>query len=443
MVPKTSVLTLQRLVNNSQFLLNILQYDMQIMDGESADDPICTQFCHIPPLPFFLMSKQTFESEIEMVQAFHEKYTLSEKNRPSWFTLHFDEITSPIDTLVANNCLNFDRSENIDCMLIRIMYLHWKKFYTFRYTIRYSDFHRNIEKFQDCLNNGYFVITRYMHMFSIRDNSDAVLTMLIIAPIEDRKRFWNELIQMTTLRIYEIDCIDYFIDTCLDLSCNNINYLKFPETEEFNILSIDYKRDVLSPSSSSSSSSSSQRDIIKLSSSSLADKYKNGFNYFFSPLSYNAKVYFYSQTAVGCVRAFDRLFHKNNLVNFITDVVSEDGLQYIYYSSMSSHQMDDGFMIRFPENEEFAKETYYRQNNVDIKDKIHKVFIINPENIKLVVDADQNSPNDTEYTIFPHCLFATNIKYRLTVMQATIYKVVQYHRERILLEHSNIPALFN
>lgn len=427
LISKTSVLTLQQLINTNHFLLNIIQYEIQTV--VESNDPNNTNNKQLNDNS--LQLSPVYEMAIQNIKLFHNEYILSEEKCPPWFKLYLDEMTSPIDILVAKNCLNFHRDENIDCMLIRIMSLHWKKFYSFRYTIRYNDFMNNIEKFRRHISNNYFTITRYMHLYTY---GDLTLSMIIITPITDRKIFWSDLIQITSFRIQEINCIDFFIDTCLDLSCDNINHYKFPDNEKFQILNINYNCDVLSPPIA-------QRETLEMSSSSLIDLKKVGFNYFLSPLSYHARIYFYSQTSFGCIRAFDILLHKNNLTTLITDVVCENGELYLYYSSINVNSTDT-CEIHFNENEEFATEQFYKQNELDLKDGQYKIFLINSNNIKIIVQKSQNVQND-ECTIFPNCLFALNLKYKLTPTQTIIYKVVQYHREKLFLEYNNIPVFDN
>lgn len=430
-IVKTSILTLPHILYSSQFLLNVLQYEKQTKINtyinQSDSDSSCLSDSSS------IMSSPVYSSEIQFIQTFHSKYTLSESRTPSWFHISSTEINNnSFNVLVACNKLTFDSTENIDCMLIRVMNMHWNKFRAFLYTIKLNDFTNSIENFKQFIRDESFVITRYMHMFN-SNNDELILSMIVIIPVEKGNRV-IDLISVISMQISEIENLDMLIDTCLDLSCNNVNAMKFPNNEILQIMNINYNRDVLS-------SANSHRETLQLSTSHIYDTFKSGFNKFFSPLSYNAKVYFYSQTTYGCVRAFDRLLHSNNIANHITDVVSENGVLYIYYSSLSS-LVDDICEINFLSDEEFAKEKYYRNNSVNIYDNREmKIFILDPDNIKLVIKKNLNNSSDLEETIFPNCLFSTNIKYKLTTFQTTIFKVAQYHREKLLLEQNNIPSL--
>lgn len=446
-IAKTSVLTLQRLLNNSQFLLNVLQYEIQndVIQTLSSTSLASQTPPSATPGPLTHETQQLnqqqdcYEREIQIVQEFHNNYTLTDNSKfPHWWFINMAEITSATDVLVARNSLTFDDAENIDCKLVRIMSLHWYKYSAFKYTIEYNNFVQNIDKFKCAIRDESFIIARYMCMYKQAGNANSIATplsisMVIIGLQKNCYQFLTELIPMSS-RVVEIVSFDTFVDICFDLSNDGSNGLQFPRPQTLQLLDLNYGEDVLAP----------RRETIDICTKTTVVRPAMAFRHFFSPLNRYAKVYLYSQTKMGCVRAFDRLFELDNLANFITDVVYDGGHFYINYSSLSRKNLNDSLTVRLHSGDVFAGESYYRQQSVLAERGDLKIFLLNGENIKVVVErctsGDTEEHND-ELTLLPDCLLVTNIKYRLTPAQSTMYKVVQYHREKLLLEINRIPQV--
>lgn len=449
---KTSVLTLQRLVNNNKFLLNVLQYELQTSsdDGQLYKQPQQQQRASDYQEVIVENTEiEQFRAEIETISNFHREYTLSDSRSPSWWRINFYEVYN-IEVLVAKNKLEFPQAENIDCKLMRIISLHWNSFNIFRYTIKYDEFVENLSNFKNCIVQECFIVTRYMHMF--RDSSDGALTisMILIAKTKNCFYFCNELMGVAA-KILRITNFDTFIDICYDLSHLGSGIMKLLPVEDLQLYDLSYNNDVLAP----------KRQAIRMTTETHAEpKRKTGFNIFFSPVSEHAKLYFYSQTRYGCIRVFDRVFQKNNLANFITDVIYDNEQFFIHYSSAKLDENVPTICIRLRNDEMFATEAQYRKmecnfNLQTLSNK--KLFFIDFENIKMVVprgiDEDSCDENEEEgamgvdrddgdeTTIFPYCLLSSNIRYRLSPEQITTYKVVQYHREKLLLQMNNIPQI--
>ena len=444
-IVKTSVLTLQRLVNSSQFLLNVLQYELQT----NTDNQLCQQIQQKSPILQqacnLSVSEQTqprvdiyLKTHIAVISKFHREYTLNDSRSPSWWNINYSEVHN-IETLIANNKLEFAPSENIDCKLMRIMSLHWGNFNAFKYTINYEDFVTNIDSFQNCILQDCFVITRYMNLFKDNKDGKVKIAMILIAKTKDCFYFCNELIGVAA-KIYRITNFDIFVDICFDLSNKSNGISTFLPIENLQLYDLNYNNDVLMP----------ERQTVTISNDINAE-IKTGLNVFFSPVRDDAKLYFYSQTKYGCVRVFDRIFQKNNLANLITDIIHDSGNFYIYYSSLKLDENIPILKIELKENEAFANEIQYRRMDSSfhlqsLSEK--KLFFIDPENIKIVMEKDSRQgfqftggEEITETTSFPHCLISSNIRYKLTQEQATMFKVVQYHREKLLLEMNNIPQI--
>lgn len=496
-IAKTSMLTLQRIDNNSRFFLNVLQYDLHfelnddnnIENIYSDNNNNSTQFQlsldynnlynqeqqqqqqqyeqnNNQPTQLYQQKNHAIIQQINMrndlniylaetinVESFHNDYTLSTTNYPRWWHINYSELTSSLDSVIANNNMEFNLSENIDCNLIRIMSLYWHRYGAYHYIVKYEDFMANIEKFQMCIRQECFLVTRYIHMFVDSSDGSLTLSMIIITSMKNCLYFWNDLLPIPS-RLFEIGNLDMFIDICFDNSNDGDEYFEFPPSDNLHLFLLNYDVDVLR--SPSTTNTTTNPIPINFKTNTHVNRPKLGFNKFFSPLSKYAKVYFYSQTRYGCVRAFDRLLHNNNLANYITDIIPDsDNLLFIYYSSMKLHKHQKSFYANLRDGQVFANESYYRKitSNYDGDDVNYKVmlgkslFLLNCENIKLVVDiadddiANTNTIMEMDETLFPNCIFATNIKYRLTYAQTTTYNVVQFHREKLLLEMNNIPTI--
>lgn len=429
---RTSVLTLQTMITNKHFLLNTLQFEV-----ESGSN-----------LYFNNKNEQShkqYEREVNVVQQFHSSFTLlGDDNFPDWFHIFDNEITHEIDVLVLHNCLTFDQSENIDCRLIRLLSIRGSKYRSFKYTLNFNEFVDNIKKFEECVVNKCFVITRYIHMF-ISKTGQLSVSFIVILP---RSKCCKHLRNMRW-SFMEISNIDNFIDVCYDMSNDDQDPLQFLPSKSSDFVNLTYAQDVLLP----------KPNVINMTTSSDVTQRKIGFNKFFSPLGKHAKVYFYSQTRHGCARAFDRLLQKDNLNNYINDVLQENGENgkcYINYSSLYVDKRVQMFKINLPPDQTFAGESFYRESYFQCyyfefslqSMKGMKIFFLNSENLKIVIDNGVDSEtNNGEFTYFPNCLLATNIKYFLSNIQTNTYKVVQLNRGKLLLESNKIPqfedAIFN
>lgn len=444
---KTSVLTLQYAISDSHYLLNMLQYENYInTDKYYYGSYNKDRFIDCTPLPINDQSK--YDDEIRILNEFFYSYTLAANRFPLWWDFDWSEIKDHISVLVANNQLTFNEGENIDCRLVRIVSLHWYKFDLIKYTISCYEFIRHIEKFKECIDKKYFIITRYIQMFKYNDIDALTINMIIIKKKNEINFYWNEIMSIAK-NVSKIENFDNFIDCCFDFSNDYSLVHEFPESETLSILIHNDKNNLLI---------SNYQTTLNMSTKTNVTKSKNVFNKFFSPLSMYAKVYFYSQTYLGCVRAFDRLLNQDNLANYITDVIYDRGIFYINYSSIKIDGTTKGFFINLNEGEVFADETYHKQHEFDYKQttlKGEKIFFFNKENLKLVKTATNTNElqkhvlphcltpskanEHQEFLLFPHCLTATNIRYKLTPFQVVIFNVAQYHREKTYFEFYNVP----
>lgn len=498
---KTSMLTLQRLITYSRFLLNVVQYEFIPMsnaaatttaaaaavaaatdttktllekpntipkycdsviyehecnyydyddnEDEDEDNIATTSRSAISTLPISSSDGETNQLCIQeqYMKDFHSVYTLTDQRYPHWWRINLKELSVNYDIMIARNQLTFAAEQNIDCRLIRIMSLHWQNYIAFRYTINYSIFRKNIVRFKQCINNEIFIIPRYMDMFVDRNIHVKIdeyiqVSFIIIGQRQDRQFCFNDVLTLAH-EVIEIPDIDSFIDTCYELSNNDEEQLVFPTTKHLRILKLNYKNDVLMQNNAPVLTST-----CFLPTTTYSTQYRH---VFFAPLQREARVYFYSQTRFGCVRAFDRLLQNNNLANNILDIVHKSNTDFcINYCSLKlDKDYPFSFCIDFCPGETFANETYYMRHRYDYVFKYFndkKIFFINPDNIKLVVDNDLNkdmtsaSVTTEEVTFFPDCLLGTNLQYKLTPSQISIYEVVQYQREKLILEMNSIPT---
>lgn len=492
---KTSMLTLQRLITYSRFLLNVVQYEFIPMsnattttaaaaaavaditktllektntvpkccdniyeqecnyydyDDNEDDDNIATTSRSTVSLSAALPLSNGETNQLciqeQYIKDFHNVYTLTDQHYPHWWRINLKELFVNYDIMIARNQLTFAADQNIDCRLIRIMSLHWQNYIAFKYTINYSIFRKNIVRFKQCINNEIFIIPRYMDMFvdkniHVKIDEHIQVAFIIIGQRQDRQFFFNDVLTLAQ-EVIEIPDIDNFIDTCYELSNNDKEQLIFPTTKHLRILKLNYKNDVLMQNNAP----------VLTSTCFLPITHSTQYHHiFFAQLQREARVYFYSQTKFGCVRAFDRLLQNNNLANNILDIVHKSNTDfYINYCSLKlDKDYPFSFCINFCPGETFANETYYMRHRYDYVFKYFndkKIFFINPDNIKLVVDSDLNkdmtsaSAITEEVTFFPDCLLSTNLQYKLTPSQINIYEVVQYQREKLILEMNSIPT---
>lgn len=480
---KTSMLTLQPFINNNKFLVNVFQFNTKNNSNdnnnqypyynktEDENKNFNDEHHHhktndnnnntIEHHHHTNETNNKYIEEIATVKKFHENYVIHDKTPlPSWLCSepNNNNNNNDIDNFVSRNTLMFDPKENIDCRLIRILSQDWSQYRVFKYTVKYLDFLENVEKFKKCLKDNFFIITRYIHMFKSKtdtdddddDDDDLRVSLVVIGPRKRFYSFWHCLITIAA-HIFEITNLDVLVDVFCYMSNDNATPLQFPKNDSFQILNLKYDQDVLQ--------SDRYEGTINVCTNLDKSEPKVGFNKFFSPLGRYAKIYFYSQTRYGCIRAFDRLLHRNNLSNYITNVIHDKDGFYINYSTLDMMGgLDDKdynhFEINLCPDEIFATESYYQNINGGggggsvgdlqyyVTDKDYKFFFIDSHHLKIVISRSSDSSKETETTKFPECLKATNIRYKLTTVQENIYKVTQYHREKLLLETNNIPQIF-
>lgn len=493
---KTSILTLQRSVNDERYLLNVLEY-------EAHRDSV-----YSPPQSTMPTS---LSHRWHAIVNFHRDYALNgtRERYPAWL-LNIDidlKASSSIRRLVATSTLEFHPRENIDCQLVRVLSLQWTKYRVYKCVFVYTEFIANIDLMMKLVRTQCIAVTRYMHIYKANDSY--MIDMIIVRPRDDCVNI-REIISILK-NMNAIETFDTFIDTCCDLSSLNNDPMRFPCVEKFQLLGLTYDQDVMLPSSaiqhsypavpSSTLSSSSSSSLTSISSSSVAsssfanvtsstqpqynstvmqmvnrrldnmanggsglqeqlstrevnvytipENYLNngklGYHEFLSPLSKHAAVHMYALTEYGCVHAFNRLLRYSNFVNQIPNVTQDKRLRFVLrYSSMEADKRIQNYTISLCNGETFANEQYYRSQTFNARNLGDgggdKVFVIDPNNIKLVTSVSaSNTPSD-ELTLFPNMLFVTSAKYILTARQVEIYKVAQYNREKILMEINNVPT---
>lgn len=423
-VIKCPLLTIHRFVTANSYLLNVIDYEIKHMNYFKGNDE------RHQPINAIHME------EIRILYEFHVNFCLRENYHPDWFTIDYSEIECPNDKLIAYNRLSYHDSENIDCMLIRVLSLHWHKYKIYNYTIRYDVFVENIHMFQTNVKTNYFVIAPYMRLIQ---TIEGVLMINMIIITCGCKHSNCLMISSAAIQAYTIENLDNFIDLCYDLSNNDDEQLQFPNNETYQLVGgLDYGKDVLNLSS--------KRQPITMHTMMTHTPTKAKLNgvviHIFSPLRIYAKVYMYALTKYGCIRAFDRLLHRSNLANHITDVIFDSKVFFINYTSMKKDKTTQHFTINLPRGQSFMDITTYRKWNdtFNVESLLGKrIFFINMDNIKLVDDTATTLSIDNNNIYFPHCLFGMNLRYILTMSQVTTYKVVQYHREKLQLEMNNIP----
>lgn len=417
-IQQNSILSMQRQINTDRFYMHVIEYELK--DGLAAINT----------------SKQLYQHtdhhslEIDTLQIFHNNYCIHAKSAyPDWLRLNMSELFN-IDKMVACNTITFNQNENIDCKLIRIISLHWHKYKLLKYTITYNMFAQNINTFQSGVEKFHFAIAPYLRLIKTNDNILAVSMIIISSSYQSL----NKLLPLA-VQIYEIENFDSFVDVCYNLSNNDNEQMEFPRNETYHIMGgFDYVEDVLMINHSP----------IKLNTVATMTRPDFSILKMFCPLGRYAKIYLYAITKYGCVRAFDRLLHRNNLTNHITDVIFNNRFYYINYSSLAKVNDIEQFTINLDTNETFIDESVYENVNESFSfDYLmgKKIFFINSDNIKLVDIRPTDDEDPKEITYFPNCLFGLNIRYQLTASQVTIYKVVQYHREKLQIEINKIPFL--
>lgn len=407
-IATTSILSLCNIGSSSVFLLNVLEYEVH---RESI---------------YATPNIQTSPSRWVFIQNFHNDYVMNgdASRYPTWFTLDLHDDTF-IRRLVANNRLEFNPSQNIDTYLTRVLSLQWDKFRVFKCVFIFEEFFAKLSLICSLVKNQCIAVTRYIHIYK---ENNYMIDILIVRPrndCENAKEILNIFKDMQPINTF-----DNFIDTCCELSNLNDDPFYFPHVERFNILGLSYDDDVMSMPT--------QRDINIYN---IPERQRNpgklGYHEFLSPLPKHAAIHFYALTEYGCVHAFNRQLRYNNLINHIADVVYSDSQFVLRYSSFSSDKRTQNYKISLAPGEYFAEEKFYRKHEFNETNLVgSKVFIINPTNIKLVVQTPSS-----ETTVFPNSLFVTDAEYILTPKQIDIYTVAQYNREKILMEANNIPSI--
>lgn len=459
---KTSMLTIQHLTQERIYSLNVVQYELipyniygnNILESCLADNNKRDKLSAttLPNANTFTCDKN-FNDEVNLIRIFISNYALNICNiRPEWFRFYLEELKYDIETLVAKNKLEFSESENIDCDLIRKTSLHWKKFSFIKYSILLTDFLKNINFFKKLIKEKLLIITRYMKITI--DNSEsqkyhdrALLSTILIVPRGSSQTFQKSLVvhSLSTKQIGNLDCL---IDLICMLSSENQNFddvfeviktknsFKFDNNFTSDILHVPNREELINVFQP-------QEVTIKRTT-----------HIYMTPLKKNAKLYFYSQTIFGCVRAFDRALQSNNLVDYITSVVNDNGKFYILYSSFVCNKNLLGYDVKLKNCDSFAEENFYREidpntYNKYLEDK--QLFFLNWDNIKVVLSDVKHTREENkncavssafpqkEYTIFPHCFIGTNIHYLLSQHQIDIYNVTMYHRRKIMFEFNSIP----
>lgn len=409
---KTSILSRQNFFNYNDFLVHILVYDTKEPPPHSEIIRYTEPVINI-------------EQKIEIIRQFHSMIILN-KTLPEWLSVDENLIEDHTERIVYNNTLEFNTEENIDCNLIRKVIVGKKLVArSYRYTLKLTTFIEYIHYFQDCIKSNCFIISRYVRIFMI--DKDMYISMIMITNKASKCFYWSKFMNIGSY-MFEISSVDGFIDVCYELGNNELSSVFFPINLKCNKQQYEHIEQI-------------RNDTV----SSLCIRSK--INILLSPLRRNAKVYMYSQTIFGCIRAFDRLFQKNDLKHFLQYVVQKANNEYIiYYSSLKFDKSIEAFSINLHDHESFATESYLREIKMNLNKYLlnKKLFLINNDNIKLVVDKAKNNNNnnkdtDNEKTIFPYVLNVTNIIYTLTKQQTNIYQVAKYHQDKILYEIINVP----
>lgn len=472
---RTTMLTIQPTVNTSRYLMNVVEYELNnckqqqhvAVASESSSSSSTTperQLCQQNTL-----TGTTTTKFLKTIDEFHKQFCLrvdyedgegggggGEANMPPpWFSINLSEISCTIDMLVARNKLKFHETENISCQMIRTLSVHWHKFNIFKYTIKLDAFLQNIELFKTYLTERYFLITPYMCITSLtpppssphQSSRSLALTMIIVGNRNNCSYYWNNVIGLA-IQLHEIENIDVLIDTCFNVSNSGDDLFRFFKSETYNIMGIDFNEDVLT-SAAATAHHNRCNATIKLHTtigegSVSSPPPQSPPLHIFCPVGKNAKVYFYSQTKYGCVRAFDRLLFRCNLANHITNVIFDGKTYFIYYASFIDDPTFSApqFQINLRNGETFLDENSYSARWYDAKYlDMKNLFFINAYNVKVVGGGGGGATSSPEKTYFPAFLYWTNLRYFLTTSQIMIYKVVQYHREKLLINMNNIPQI--
>lgn len=443
---KMVMFTQQRLITNSRFLLNALVYkpeNIEQLQQQTQQDVVVA-----------VTAAAEYSVEIDSMKFFHKMYTLQNKARSTaWWTMNVEEFKG-VDKLVATNIMRFDDRENIDCNMIRILSLQWHKYNVCKLVVSFDAFFGNIEMLKMCIKRECFIITRYMRLAGGGGGQPLLISAIVIKPKKEQQQQQQQHLcsHHAYLNVTEIDNFDAFVDACYENSNNDCN-LTFPSHEHLQILAMGYQQEFMVQRHETISlcTNNNNHDDDDDGGNSSSTESALSLNVFFSPLSKFAKVYFYSQTQYGCVRAFDRLLCTNNLATLIENVVHEDGNFYINYSSLKIDKSVNSFCINLHKDDVFPNENFHRANNFNsfrLDDKDHRLFktlFLDKDNFKFAVSKLEINPDTDEdqedMAIFPDCLLVTNIKYKLTPEQVILYKVVQFHREKIILEMNSLPQL--
>lgn len=463
---KNTMLTFQdSMLMGAGYFPTVLQYEMNTLFIIPAYLP--NNFLDFNNL--LVNENVNFKKKLEIIKQFYLNYIWNNNQNnsqniyiPSWFKIDLDKIDDYIEKLISNNTLEFHPEEQIDCHSIRVLSLHWRYFYVFKCKINLNIFLKYLNYFEDSIKNEEIYILRYMKIESNSAVWNITSNFNFIGIIPKTNMFNDESIilklkslEMTT--IDEIINIDMLIDECVDMAYSKIKRQHFPNLRDVQITKSEFEKDDLSMHDNINLTTNK---IIEWSYKKDSDHYefvemiKNERDYllpedyykiFLCELNQYAKIYFYSQTRFGCVRAFDRLFQKDSLIDLIKDVIRDNDKYYIYYSSFNSYFHNfKSYIIRLAPGLEFANEEIHTRHAFDYtnKDIANKFFFLNSDNYRVVTELD--SVNISIYNsplALPNCLFGSTIKYFLTPFQKTIYNVSSYHAEKI--KTNNIIPIFD
>lgn len=415
-------------LQDGNYYVNVVEYELSTTTTTCNSDSV---------LPIPQNSESSFMQRVQTLQSFFDVFTLNDDNRyPAWLqTEEYD--CGKLETIVERNRLRFHPSENIDCRLIRLISLQGFRFDIYKYTIKYNVLVQHIARFQNAVQLNQLAITRYIRVHteapkdsgpgSDYDNETFVHMIIIGATMVCRRHIetLSEIAECCT----EIRGLDKLVDECYNLSSSSTEFV-FPPPSKHHLIGLVYANDVLAVAP----------DPYPILSSRTPVPDAAGYtNYFYSPLSMYAKIYFYSQSKQGCVRAFERLISNDNLIDYIDEVYEMFGKFYLNYGSFRPEPDAPCFAINLREDECFASEAYLRANHRDTSTTVAEnasVFILDPRNMMLVTPKDDDKDRRV---FFPNCLFGTNICHTLNAQQVSIYTVTQFYREKLLLEMNNIP----
>lgn len=447
----------------------------------SSPPPLLLQHAQPPPpLPSSSSSQQFFYETTSLLQTetiftpfssiaetldFVHKY-LIKAIHPIWWKSNI-EILSPVEQMIARNRFEFHSEENIDCQMARIMSLQFEKFKCYQVTVNGQIFVEFFNLLLHYQNIQEIYVLRYIRLITKTNfaYSDEKLISVILI-LQNNQRDTHVINDIISLKQYAgqiyIDAIhsfDQLIKICIHLS-NIKDKMKYPSRKRFKLFNLSFGSDILKQQQQQPLQQQSINDIhhVYTHRNSNDNDYINTHHfkefisnsndqtikyYYLSSMNDYANILFYSQTYYGCMRAFDNMLRESNLVGLMDQVVLNQQKFVIYYSSIKESMK---LQIRLPRGKRFAVEKDYRQMNfiesIKIDDLFDKcLFLLDINNLKLTVNDDDDvgvGEMESEITYLPECLSVTNLHYKLSDEQIEIYKIVQYHREKILLEMNSI-----